>query len=143
MSDFDGGPRWEGEAYPGMFAVDIPTGEVRWFTPVNEDVCGAREYCQPGLSAASSALVGGVMAGGMDGVLRLYDGTSGQVLWSFDSAREYPVLGGGQGRGGSFGGGAGPVFDDGMMYVNSGYGIYFHMPGNVLLAFGLKEDRAP
>jgi hypothetical protein len=25
------------------------------------------------------------------------------------------------------------------MYVNSGYGIYFHMPGNVLLAFGLPE----
>jgi polyvinyl alcohol dehydrogenase (cytochrome) len=23
-----------------------------------------------------------------------------------------------------------------MLYVNSGYGIYMHMPGNVLLAFG-------
>lgn len=143
MSDFDGGPRWPGKPYPGMFAVDIPSGEVRWFTPADDDVCGDREYCQPGLSAASSALEGGVMAGGMDGVLRLYDGASGKVLWSFDSAREYPVLGGGQGRGGSFGGGAGPVFDGGMMYVNSGYGIYFHMPGNVLLAFGLKEKEGP
>jgi hypothetical protein len=25
-----------------------------------------------------------------------------------------------------------------MLYMNSGYGIYEHMPGNVLLAFGLK-----
>ena len=24
---------------------------------------------------------------------------------------------------------------DGMVYMTSGYGIYFHMPGNVLLAF--------
>ena len=38
-------------------------------------------------------------------------------------------------RGGSFGGGAAPVFKDGMMYLMSGYGIYNHMPGNVLLAF--------
>ncbi|GAB3311171.1 outer membrane protein assembly factor BamB family protein [Haliea atlantica] len=143
MSDFDGGPRWPGKAYPGMFAVDIPTGKVRWYTPSPEDVCAGREFCQPGLSAASTAIDGGVMAGGMDGVLRLYEQDSGEVLWSFDSAREYPVLGGGSGRGGSFGGGAGPVFDDGMMYVNSGYGIYFHMPGNVLLAFGLEEESAP
>jgi polyvinyl alcohol dehydrogenase (cytochrome) len=29
---------------------------------------------------------------------------------------------------------------DGMLYVNSGYGIYFHMPGNVLLVFGNAAD---
>lgn len=143
MSDFDGGPRWPGKAYPGMFAVDIPSGETRWFTATEDGVCGDREYCQPGLSAASSAIDGAVVAGGMDGVLRIYDKRSGKVLWSFDSAREYQTLGGGQARGGSFGGGAGPVFDDGMLYVNSGYGIYFHMPGNVLLAFGLKDKPAP
>jgi polyvinyl alcohol dehydrogenase (cytochrome) len=34
--------------------------------------------------------------------------------------------------------GSGPVVADGMLYVNSGYGIYQHIPGNVLLAFGLK-----
>ena len=34
--------------------------------------------------------------------------------------------------------GGGPTFGDGMLYVNSGYGIYFHMPGNVLLAFGME-----
>ena len=43
---------------------------------------------------------------------------------------------GGQANGGSHGGAAGPVFKDDMMFVSSGYGIYFHMPGNVLLAFG-------
>jgi hypothetical protein len=28
------------------------------------------------------------------------------------------------------------VVADGMIYVNSGYGIYNHMPGNLLLAIG-------
>jgi hypothetical protein len=30
---------------------------------------------------------------------------------------------------------------DGMIFVNSGYGIYLHMPGNVLLAFGKREHK--
>lgn len=141
MSDFDGGPRWSGKAYPGMFAVDILTGETLWYTPADEAACGDREFCQPGLSAAASAIEGGVMAGGMDGMLRLYDRNSGKVLWSFDATREHVVLGGGKARGGSFGGGAGPVFDDGMLYAASGYGIYFHMPGNLLLAFGLPDSE--
>ena len=51
MSDFDGGPRWPGVARPGMFALDIATGETHWYTPAT-DQCKGREFCQPGLSAA-------------------------------------------------------------------------------------------
>jgi polyvinyl alcohol dehydrogenase (cytochrome) len=138
MSDFDGGARWPGEPFPGMFAVDIRTGEVLWFNRA-EDACAGREFCQPGLSAAPSAIEGAVVAGAMDGVLRAYARDTGEVLWQFDSHRNYPTTDGGSGRGGSFGGGAGPVFGGGMMFVNSGYGIYFHMPGNVLLAFGPEQ----
>ncbi|MEQ8801495.1 outer membrane protein assembly factor BamB family protein [Haliea sp.] len=138
MSDFDGGPRWPGEMFPGMFAVDIRTGEVLWYNRT-VDICDGREFCQPGLSAATSAIEGAVVAGGMDGMLRAYRKADGKVLWSFDSVREYQTTDGGSATGGSFGGAAGPVFSDGMMFVNSGYGIYFHMPGNVLLAFGLRE----
>ena len=35
------------------------------------------------------------------------------------------------------GGGSAPIVKDGHLYVNSGYGIYFHMPGNVLLVFSV------
>jgi len=35
--------------------------------------------------------------------------------------------------------GAGPVVVDGMLFVNSGYGGLLGVPGNVLLAFGLKK----
>ncbi|GAB5413959.1 MAG: PQQ-binding-like beta-propeller repeat protein [Congregibacter sp.] len=138
MSDFDGGPRWPGTPYPGMFAVNIATGEVLWYKQT-EDVCNGREFCQPGLSAAATSLPGGVIGGAMDGVLRAYDKESGEVIWQFDSAREFTSTAGGTARGGSFGGATGPVLSGDMMFVNSGYGIYFHMPGGVLLGFGPAE----
>ena len=138
MSDFDGGPRWPGLPKPGMFALDIATGETLWYTPA-KDLCGGRDLCQPGLSAPASALPGGVVAGGMDGWLFGYDGETGQVLWQFDTVSEFDALNG-QGMGGSIGGGSGPVLSGDMLFINSGYGIYFHMPGNVLLAFGVKPE---
>lgn len=79
------------------------------------------------------------MAGAMDGHLRAYDETTGKILWDVDTAVAYRTLDGGSARGGSFGGASGPVFSGDMLFVNSGYGIYFHMPGNVLLAFGRKD----
>ena len=136
MSDFDGGPRWPGVARPGMSAVDISTGTVHWFTPA-QDICEGREFCQPGLSAPATAMSGGVISGSMDGHLRAYDKKSGKVIWDYDTAQTYTTVNGVEANGGSIGGGSGPVLDGNMLFVNSGYGIYFHMPGNVLLAFEL------
>jgi polyvinyl alcohol dehydrogenase (cytochrome) len=80
-----------------------------------------------------------VLAGHMDGRLRAYDSATGRVLWQYDTTREVKTTDGGTAHGGSFGGGAGPVVRDGMLFAASGYGIYFHMPGNVLFAFGLEK----
>jgi polyvinyl alcohol dehydrogenase (cytochrome) len=134
MSDFYGGPRWPGKPHPGMFAVDLRTGEKLWFTETI-DVCDGREYCDPGLSAASSAIEGGVLGGAMDGRMRAYDRDTGEVLWEFNALQQFDAVGGGTAYGGSFSGAAGPVLDGDMMFMTSGYGIYFHMPGNALLAF--------
>ena len=79
-----------------------------------------------------------LFAGHMDGRIRAYDSASGKVIWEFDASEPVDTLSGGKATGGSVGGG-GPVVYDGMVYVNSGYGLYFHMPGNLLLAFGVKE----
>ncbi len=138
MSDFDGGPRWPGTPKPGMFALDLASGETLWYTEA-KDQCDGREFCQPGISAAASSLPGGVIAGAMDGMLRIYDKKSGDIVWEYDSTITYDTLDGGQSHGGSFGGGTGPVLSGDMLFVNSGYGIYFHMPGNVLLAFGPRR----
>ncbi|MDJ0699855.1 MAG: PQQ-binding-like beta-propeller repeat protein [Woeseiaceae bacterium] len=140
ISDFDDGQAHDLPARPGMFALDAASGEVAWYAP-HEDLCGEREYCDPGISAPASAIPGAVFAGAMDGVLRAYDPDSGKTLWQYDTAREYQALGGATGLGGSVGGSSGPVIRDGMVYMTSGYGIYFHMPGNVLLAFAPRQPE--
>jgi len=74
----------------------------------------------------------------MDGVLRAYDSSTGKVIWSYDSAHEVKTVSGAMAHGGSFGG-AGAAIRDGYLVVNSGYGLYFHMPGNALLVFAVPR----
>ena len=82
---------------------------------------------------------GGVISGSMDGHLRAYRGSDGEVIWDVDTAAEFETVNGVKASGGSFGGGSGPVLKGRRLFVNSGYGIYYHMPGNVLLMFELDE----
>ena len=70
----------------------------------------------------------------MDGHIRAFEVETGKIIWDFDAVREYTTTNGIPGRGGSFSS-TGAVIVDGMLYVNSGYSS---MPGNVLLAFGVK-----
>jgi polyvinyl alcohol dehydrogenase (cytochrome) len=129
------GKTYEEEARPGLYALDLTTGKLLWSQPADE-VCAGREFCDSGISAAITVMPGMVLAGHMDGRLRAYDSATGRVLWQYDTTREVKTTDGGTARGGSFGGGAGPAVRDGMLFAASGYGIYFHMPGNVLFAFG-------
>jgi polyvinyl alcohol dehydrogenase (cytochrome) len=74
----------------------------------------------------------------MDGRLRAYESATGRVLWEVDTTRMWATVSGATAQGGSFGGGAGPMVVGGNLIAVSGYGIYAHMPGNVLLVFGKK-----
>lgn len=129
--------RYEVPPKPGLYALDAKTGEVTWSAPA-PDLCDGQKGCDPGISAAITAIPGAVIAGHLDGRLRIYSSDSGDVLWELNSLRDFETVSGETARGGSFSGG-GPVVADGMIYVNSGYGIYNHMPGNLLLAIG-KAD---
>jgi polyvinyl alcohol dehydrogenase (cytochrome) len=120
---------------PGLYAVDPATGKVIWSAPT-DDICAGRSDCDPGILAAITAIPGAVFAGHMDGRIRAYDSATGHILWQYDSTQEVTTVSGATARGGSVGGG-GPVVADGMVFVNSGYGIYWHMPGNLLLAFSV------
>jgi polyvinyl alcohol dehydrogenase (cytochrome) len=120
---------------PGLYALDPLTGKLLWESPA-DDVCHGRSSCDPGILASIAAIPGAVFAGHMDGRVRAYDGSSGHVLWEYDTARELAALGGATAHGGSIGGG-GPVVHDGMLFTNSGYGVYFHMAGNALVAFSV------
>lgn len=132
ISDRDHPVRY-GPGRPGLYALELRTGETIWRAPA-QDVCDGRPGCDPGLSAPVTALSGVVFAGALDGHLRAYAADSGAVVWDYDTAREFSGLTGASGRGGSIDA-VGPVVAAGMVYVNSGYALFRQMPGNVLLAF--------
>ena len=124
-----------GPVRPGLYAIDPLNGKLLWTSPT-DDNCHGRQYCDLGILASISAIPGAIFAGHMDGRVRAYDAATGKVLWQFDTTVEQSALGGGKARGGSIGGG-GPVVYDGVVYSNSGYGLYLHMPGNMLAAFSV------
>lgn len=124
-----------GAARPGLYALDPNSGAVLWSAPA-DDACHGRQYCDAGILASIAAIPGAVFAGHMDGRLRAYDSVTGNILWQYDTSPSVTTLGGATAHGGSIGGG-GPVIYDGMVYENSGYGLYFHMPGNLLVAFSV------
>jgi polyvinyl alcohol dehydrogenase (cytochrome) len=123
------------EPRPGLYALDPASGELLW-SALPDDVCRGRQFCDPGILASIAVIPGAVFAGHMDGRVRAYDTETGKVLWQFDTSEELATVSGVGARGGSVGGG-GPVIHDGMVFVNSGYGLYFHMPGNLLVAFSV------
>ena len=124
-------------AKPGLYALNAENGEFLWSSPA-PDVCADMTGCDPGISQAISAIDGAVIAGHMDGRLRIYASESGEVLWELNTLRDFDTVSGDKAHGGSFSG-PGAIVADGMIYVNSGYGIYNHMAGNLLLAIGPKE----
>ena len=108
------------------------------------DTCEGKGSCLPGIAQAVAATDELVFAGGMDGVLRIYDTESGEVLWEYQTAKGFTGSNGVEGIGGSFAGGSGPVAYGNMLFASSGYAFNGLMPGNVLLAFELlPEKNAP
>jgi len=130
--------KWQGERKPGLYALKAETGEKIWFTPA-PDVCAEADkpLCDPGLSAAITAIPGVVFAGAFDGHIRAYDSLTGAIIWDFNTAREFKTLSGEIARGGSIES-DGPVIASGHVLVNSGYLFGGRMGGNVLLAFTVE-----
>jgi polyvinyl alcohol dehydrogenase (cytochrome) len=60
------------------------------------------------------------------------------VIWDFDTAQSFATVNGVAAAGGSLDNG-GATVADGMLYVNSGYGRITGQPGNLLLAFAVRN----
>ena len=126
-------------ARPGVSAVNAVTGEVLW-SHVQENVCGeGRPFCDPGVSAAITATDGAVIAGHLDGIIRIYDRESGEIIWSYNTTAPVTGTNGVIARGGGMSG-SGPALGAGHMVINSGYGLYNHEAGNALLVFAPKAS---
>ncbi|HUB44479.1 MAG TPA: PQQ-binding-like beta-propeller repeat protein [Acetobacteraceae bacterium] len=120
----------------GLFGLDLASGKVTLTMPPVP--CGERNQCSPALSAAVTAIPGVVFSGGVSGILRAYATTDGHLLWEFDTERDFTTVNGVPGHGGAMNG-SGPTIVDGVLYVTSGYALWGGRPGNVLLAFSVKD----
>ncbi|MEP6947649.1 MAG: PQQ-binding-like beta-propeller repeat protein [Ginsengibacter sp.] len=118
----------------GIYALDLINGKVIWETPTPG--CKDKKNCLPFNSAAPAVIPGVVFAGSLDGHIRGYATKDGKIVWDFDTAKGYDIINGIKANGGAIDGPA-PVIADGMLFVNSGYGMFGQIPGNVLLAFGV------
>jgi len=121
----------------GLHAVELATGARAWYAAPETPVCGKpSRACSGAQFSAITVIPGVVFSPSNDGAVRAYSTRDGQVIWTSDTNKEFSTINGLRARGGSMNGPA-PVVAGGMVYVNSGYGVFGLRPGNVLLAFGL------
>jgi polyvinyl alcohol dehydrogenase (cytochrome) len=125
------------KASPGIYAIDVNDGKMIWAT--GSPACQSKG-CIPANSAAPSVTPGIVFAGTLDGHIRAYATSNGNIVWDFDTNKEFETVNGIKGKGGSIDGPP-PLIADGMIFLNSGYGMFGQTPGNVLLAFTISEKK--
>jgi polyvinyl alcohol dehydrogenase (cytochrome) len=118
----------------GLFAIQLATGEKLWSALPQE--CHTPR-CSPAQSAAVTTIPGVVFSGSVDGHFRAYSSKDGKIIWDYDSVRDFETVNQIPAHGGSLDG-PGAAVAGGMLFFNSGYGYFFGMPGNVLLAFGVE-----
>ncbi len=121
---------------PGLFALDLDSGEILWRAPM-ADECNNREYCAPGIGAAITSTPELVFAGALDGYLRIHDVRNGRLLHKVDTTQSVVTVSGVSASGGSMDGATAPVPHRGRLYVNSGYNFAGHMGGNVMLVYAV------
>jgi polyvinyl alcohol dehydrogenase (cytochrome) len=95
--------------------------------------------CRLGFSPAPLVIDGAVVQGTTQGMLYVFDGETGDVLFRYMTNRPYPdTVNGVEGQGGGLD--SHPyVAARGTLYVQSGYARFGEPPGNVLLAFRPKK----
>jgi polyvinyl alcohol dehydrogenase (cytochrome) len=126
------------EVSGSLVALDIKTGAKRWQTESPAPACawGADAApCSHGQVQAVTVIPGVVFSGSLDGHLRAYSTNGGQILWDYDTAKDFITVNHVTAAGGSLDGG-GPTIVNGVVFVNSG-GSGRGQAGNVLLAFSV------
>jgi polyvinyl alcohol dehydrogenase (cytochrome) len=147
---------------PGLHALDVSSGEVLWFQGVTRD-CEIAEENKPmiglqnmragkkveledqyrcsfyyGLSAALLTTPELVFSAGLDGKVRAFDIDTGDLLWQEATARAFEADNGISGHGGAVDV-SGQVIAGDWLYVQSGYSMFGQLPGNMLLAYRVKD----
>ncbi len=127
---------------PGVYALDLGTGEVVWSAHPTHTFEG--ETVNSAYSASIAVTNDLVFAGSLDGVLRAFHKDDGTELWSFDTAVGVVGVDGERGHGGTVDS-AGPVIADDTVLLNSGYAVfggatrYQGGAGNALFVLKLRQ----
>jgi polyvinyl alcohol dehydrogenase (cytochrome) len=79
-----------------------------------------------------------IIASSLSGYLFAHHPLTGEIVWEYNTAREYGSINGTETRGGSIDA-TGPVLTGDYMIVNSGYATFSQMPGNAVLVFKLND----
>jgi len=95
--------------------------------------------CRLGMSPAPLLVDGAVVTGTTQGMLRIFDGKTGEVLFEYMTNRDFSeTVTGIEGHGGGLDS-APYIAGDGTLFVQSGYARFGEPPGNVLIAFRPKK----
>ena len=118
----------------GLTALRVADGSQDWHVEAKPCPEGAPSGCSPSQPGAVSEIPGVVFATSTDGHIRAHSAEDGELLWDFNTMREFETVNGVKGHGGSIDG-PGAVVAGGMVFITSGYPRNGGVPGNVLLAF--------
>ena len=88
----------------GMRAVNLATGEMAWSVPPQKPLCGEGRTCRAAQGAAVTVIPGAVLSGSLDGGMRAYSTANGEILWTFDTNREFQTVNGVKAIGGGMDG---------------------------------------
>ena len=123
----------------GIVALDPATGNIIW--EMAPGSCDGRiespNKCSPAQNAGVTVIPGVVFSGALSGILKAYDTATGEIIWEYDTLRDYTSVSGARARGGALDG-PGTVVVNGTVFVTSGYAKFGAHGGNVLLAFTAK-----
>jgi polyvinyl alcohol dehydrogenase (cytochrome) len=129
---------------PGLYAVNLNDGTIDWKFEAKADCTEARRKFVPrcnslfGLSGAPTVIGDYIITGGLDGRVYMVERKTGKLVWTFDTARDFETLNGVKGNGASFDN-ASIIAANGLVIMNSGYGLFGQGAGNVMLAFKPKN----
>jgi polyvinyl alcohol dehydrogenase (cytochrome) len=155
-SPLPGGPPLDPALKSGLYALDAATGAIKWMyspePPPADPAAAAAPAPAPGqpparnrgfrgaaFSTAPAVIDGAVIAGALDGTLYSIDAKTGKLLWSYKTAQPYANTANGvEAKGGSIDSNS-ITAANGLLLVNSGYGMFGQAAGNVLLAFKPKS----
>ena len=127
-------------ATPGLYALDLATGNVVWEKHLTHTYQGA-VYASL-FSAARTITNDVLLAGNLSGEVKAFNSATGAELWSCNTAITVTDVNGEPGNGGTIDS-AGPVPAGKDLFVNSGYNTFGGTnpwqagPGNALFVFRL------